>query len=72
MKRLANGAPSFLHPLILEELEIDEEMSLLAEMSQNMAKAASVLTNRVISTSEPNGFPFNPSLFDAVSEVFLS
>ena len=60
-----------VHSLVLEELDIDEEMSLLAQSSQNMAEAANMTSNQTSFESERADSDYSSRL-DSLSQVFLS
>lgn len=57
-----------VHPLVVEELEIEREIAMLTQASQNMLQAAA---DHITSNSAPNGSVSQSSLFDSVSDVFL-
>lgn len=57
-------------PLVLEELDIDQEMAQLVHASKNMKKAVVLFTNSTSATSNDSILRF--LLFDSLSEVFCS
>ncbi|GAX22589.1 hypothetical protein FisN_14Hh221 [Fistulifera solaris] len=58
-----------VHPLILAELAIEEEIALLVQCSQNMVDATDLPANNFGTSTEPiKGL--HSSLFNSVSEVF--
>ncbi len=59
-------------PLVLEELEIDQEISLLGDLSANVRKVIVSPANHFASESTGNGSVANVSLLESVSEVFCS
>ena len=61
-----------VHPLIVEELEIDKEILQLTQMSKNMAEAAISSKSRFTSTSALEGSTLTSALFGPFSEVFVA
>jgi hypothetical protein len=59
-----------VHPLILDELAIDEEISTLFHIAEKMAKAGAFPTSRTTPTDAPGKSSKKASLFGSVSEVF--
>ncbi len=59
-----------VHPLIVEALDIEKEISLLTEMSDNILKAVSLLTCNSLPSSEQNGSSFSLASFGSLAEVF--
>ena len=59
-----------VYPLIVDELEIDREIVMLSQLSQDMAKATVLSKNELTSVKEPTGPNVNLSLFDSVADVF--
>ncbi|GAX10702.1 hypothetical protein FisN_14Lh220 [Fistulifera solaris] len=61
-----------VYPLILDELAIDEEISMLFHVVESMAKAAAFPTSRTTSTDALGKPSVKASLLGSVSEVFRS
>lgn len=61
-----------VHPLIMNELEIDEEGSQLTEIMHNVKQAATLSKVHPSSTSGSTSSSWNSSLFDSVAEIFCS
>ncbi|GAX09372.1 hypothetical protein FisN_6Lh257 [Fistulifera solaris] len=56
-----------VHPLIIDELEIDQEILMLTQILQSMEKAVLLMKDQSCFTSRPNS-----SLFNAAAETFCS
>ncbi len=61
-----------VHPLITKELEVDQQIILLSQMSEHMKKARLLSKRQPSSTSESFTSVSKSSLFDAVAKVFFS
>ncbi|GAX10703.1 hypothetical protein FisN_14Lu226 [Fistulifera solaris] len=61
-----------LHPLILNETEIDEEILMLSLIADNLPGAAVLSAPQMMSIEAPTGSAVTHSLFGTVAEIFCS
>lgn len=59
-------------PLVHNELEIDQEILLISQRSENLTKVTFSPTNGPTSTRAQNDFTLKASLIGAIAEVFRS
>ena len=61
-----------VNPFVREELEVDQEISMLAQISRNMTQAVVLPANQSASVSGLNGAFSNSSHLASLAEVFCS